>query len=427
MNSIIATVLVVGQALAVGGKADAARGGLIDLAAIGEVGLTQYWEAHIPLADGSTVARAYLVDDALYVVSTSGTVFALTAEMGLIRWAANLADRDSRIYQPAHVQTGDAAEVLVIPLPGELLILDRFSGEGVARIPVEFAVGSAVVGYGQALFMGGLDARFYSIAWSDRGGGQFLKRWEVRTGGPVTATPVLYGDGKLVFASQNGTVYSCSAGDKALNWTYRTGGVILGDLVVDDTGVYVAGLDRSLHKVDLESGELLWRVRTPAPLAEGPALTSHTVYQHCRGQGVLAIDAYTGAEKWRVRDGCQFVAHIAGKAAVRTEDNHLLLVEQSSGKPVRTFELGASATVVTAPQAEALYILGAGGHVLCIRPADVPHLQPRQITAARAGLRRPPVEADAEVDEVVRGAGGDESDQQLGDPLRSRRDPGGRP
>jgi len=420
-------VLVVGQALAAGGKTDGARAGLIDLAAIGEVGLTQYWKAHVPLADGSTIARAYLVDDALYVVSTSGTVFALTAEMGLIRWAANLADRDDRIHQPTPLQAGNAAAVLVIPLPGELLILDRFSGKAVARIPMEFAVGSAVVGYGQALFMGGLDARFYSMVWGNRGGVQSLKRWEVRTGGPVTATPVLYGDGKLVFASQNGMVYSCSAENKALDWTYRTGGAILGDLVVDDTGVYVASLDRSLYKVDLESGELLWRVRTSAPLAEGPTLTSHTVYQHCRGHGVMAIDAYTGAEKWRVRDGVQFVAHIAGKAAVRTEDNHLLLVDQSSGKPVRTFELCDSATVVTTAQTEALYIFGKGGHVLCIRPADIPHLQPRQITAARAGLRRAPVEADAEVDEAVRDAGRDESDQRLGDPLRSRRDPDGRP
>ena len=50
----------------------------------------------------------------------------------------------------------------------------------------------------------------------------------------------------LLFASQGGTVYSCRAADKALNWAFTAGGPILGDPAVDERGVYVASTDRSL-------------------------------------------------------------------------------------------------------------------------------------------------------------------------------------
>src|SRR3972149_1862777 len=134
--------------------------------------------------------------------------------------------------------------------------------------------------------MGGADGKFYSLKVDPRLPGRPIKRWEVRAGGPVTATPVLYDHDTLLFASQGGSVFSCLAGDKTLRWSFRTGGAINGDPAVDDSGIYVVSTDRSLYKLHGGIGTVLWRARFPRPLTEGPTVAGPMVYQYCPDHGV---------------------------------------------------------------------------------------------------------------------------------------------
>lgn len=386
-------------------------------------GMYRYWQARLPLAPGDRAQEAYLIDEALYVITDGGSLFALTAETGLIRWAEKLTEANYRIYRPAHIRTADGFGPVVIPTTTEVFVYDRFSGDLLKRFRPEFAVGSAAVAYDDNLFMGSSDGRFYSLKINHPQARKPYKRWTVLAGGPVTAAPILYHRNMLLFASQSGTVFSCRAADKFLNWSFRAGGPVVGDPAVDASGAYVASTDRSLYKLDLADGTVIWRVRMPRPLTEGPIVTAHTVFQYCTASGISAIDADTGKTKWRIADGRAFVAHTRSGDVILTRDTksrRLVLVDHERGEVRRTIDAEAVVATVTNTLNDALYMLGGRGRVLCARLDSVPYLRRQQVIAARARLNLPSLD-EARAEPALQSAVGG-SDSTLIDPLRSRRD-----
>ncbi|MGB2984597.1 MAG: PQQ-binding-like beta-propeller repeat protein [Phycisphaerae bacterium] len=416
------TLLFLTGVAALSGVAPAADSPLIDDARLQAAGMYRYWQARLPIARGDSLLEGHLVDEALYVITDNGSVFALKADVGLIRWAAKLTEPDYRVCPPRHIRTVNGAGHVVIPTPTKVFIFDRFSGDLAQSFTPGFAAGSAVVAYDDKLFMGSADGRFYSLKLDYAFAMEPFKRWEVLAGGPVTATPVLYDHNMLLFASQSGTVYSCRAADKTLNWAYRTDGPIMGDPVVDESGVYVASMDRSLYKLHPTSGMVMWRARLPRPLAGGPVVTAHTVYQYGVGHGISAIDADTGREKWRSPNGCEFVAHSRSGDVVFTHDRRLLVVDHDSGEVQYTIDAQAVGKTVPNARNDAVYLLGPQGRILCARLDSVPYLRRQQVTAARAQLNRPPPDDVETVRRAQRGAAVNEADLTANDPLRSRQD-----
>lgn len=414
-------VLCLIVAAVVGQRASAVGSPLVSEAALQQAGFNKVWEAQVPLVAGDTIRDAYLVDEALYVVSTFGSIFALKADVGLLRWGAKLTEADYRIYPPAHLRQGDAAGPVIVPTTTAVFIYDRFSGDLKYRFKPEFAIGSAAVGIGNNLFLGGADGKFYSLRFDSRYPERPIKRWEVLAGGPVTATPVLYDRDTTVFASQGGKVFSCLAGDKTLRWSYRTGGAINGDPAVDESGVYVASTDRSLYKLHRGIGRVLWRVRFPRPLTEGPTVVAQTVYQFCPDHGLTALDAMRGREKWRMEDGRTLAAHSPNGDVVFSTGNLLRIVHHENGETLATVEAPLVFKAVSNPQDGSVYLLGREGRVLCTRLDDVPYLRRQQVMAARQQLNQPPVDVSKSREQFPKPFV-PQPDPTEDDPLRSKKD-----
>jgi outer membrane protein assembly factor BamB len=394
---------------------------LIEDAALEVAGLSTYWQASLPLAPGDSLQEAHLVDDMLYAITDGGSLFALTRDTGLLRWGAKLTEPDFTIYRPSHIREADGAGPVVIPTTSEVFIYDRFSGDLIQRFVRGFAAGSTAVAYDHMLFIGSADGRFYSLVIDLQGRLEPFKRWEVLAGGPVTAAPVLYDYDMLLFASQSGTVYSCRAPDKALNWTFRAGGPVIGDPFVDESGVYVASMDRSLYKLRLGTGRVLWRVRMPRPLDEGPIVAGQTVFQHCLGHGLSAIDVSSGREKWRKPDGRSFVAHSRNGDMILTHGRRLELTDSESGDVLYVLDAHAVTGVASNTRDAAAYLLAKDGRILCARLADVPYLRHQQVLAARGQLNSPPTRAESAMGRT-RTTGAREDESAVRDPFRSRRD-----
>lgn len=405
----------------VGQRPSAVGSPLVSEAALQQAGFIKFWEAKVPLVVEDTIRDAYLVDEALYVVSTGGSIFSLKADVGLLRWGAKLTEADYHIYPPAHLSEGDGAGPVIIPTTTAVFIYDRFSGDLKSRFKPEFAIGSAAVGIGNNLFMGGADGKFYSLRFDSRYPERPIKRWEVLAGGPVTATPVLYDRDTLLFASQGGKVFSCLAGDKTLRWSFRTEGAINGDPAVDDSGVYVASTDRSLYKLHGGIGKVLWRARFPRPLTEGPVVVAQTVYQFCPDQGLTVLDAMSGHEKWRLEDGRTLAAHSPNGDVVFSTSNLLRVVHHENGEVLATVEAPSVFKAVSNSRDGSVYLLGRDGRVLCTRLDDVPYLRRQQVMAAKQLLNQPPAD-ESKAPERLPKPFVPQRDPAEDDPLRSKKD-----
>ena len=423
MLSTLTVVPFLGFVLIAGAEPDS-KTPLIDDARLQAAGMFRYWQAHLPIAPGDALEKAYLVDESLYFITDWGSCFALTAKTGLVRWAVKLTGPDHQIFRPGHIRTTDGAGPVVIATGAEVFIYDRFNGDLINRFTPPFASGSPAVGYDGALFMGSADGRFYSLRIDHPRAREPFKLWEVVAGGPLTAAPILYDHSMVLFASQGGAVYSCRAADKALNWAFRADGAIIADPYIDESGAYVASIDRSLYKLHLGTGQVLWRMRMPQPLTEGPVVAAHTVFQFCTGNGVSAIDTDTGVEKWRIPRGRTFAAHARGGDAIFTDDRRVEVVDHDSGDLRHSIEAPAVIAAVSNTTDDAVYLLGRGGRVLCARLDSVPYLRRQQIIAARERLNLPPAdESKSARKESDESATNKKTDAALTDPLRSRREP----
>ncbi len=355
-----------------------------------EGGFTIFWEARLPIAAGERLEKGYLRDDALYVLTDGGTVFSLHAETGLLRWGEILTDPAYTVFAPSHVHTADGRGPVVIPTTNQVYVKDRYSGKDIIRFRPDFPIGSPAVGFDGVVLLGSSNGRFYSLGWDPARPAEPIKRWDVDTGGPVTAAPVLYSPKSLLISSQSGAVFSCQAGNKVLTWKYKVGGPILGDPVVDASGAYLPSMDRSLYKLHAHSGKLHWRTRFPDPLQTGPAVAGQTVFQFTPSQGITALDAITGDEKWQRREATQFVAHGATGDVLFAPPNRLLIVDHESGNVLSTVNTPGVNEAVANTANDSIYLFGQNGRVVCLRRDKVPYLRRQQVLITQETLNSPP-------------------------------------
>lgn len=392
---------------------------MLDADALQTAGFKKFWEARLPLVAGDQVKDVFLVEEAIYVTTRLGSVYSLMADVGLVRWAEHLTDPDFTIFAPAHLRYANGQGPVVIPTTTTTFVFDRYTGELVQRFTPAFATGGPAVGYDNNLFMGSTGGRLYSLILDPRLSQPMIK-WEVMAGGPISAAPVLYDRYNLLIASQGGLVASCFAKDKAYQWSYKTSGAILGDPVVDATGVYVASMDRSLYKINKSIGLPMWRTRFPRPLDKGPTVAGGHVYQYCDGKGITALDAEKGGELWVHPDGLAFVAHSDGGDVILTSKKMLDVVDPQTGSTRVSVAAPGVSKVISNGRDSSVYAFAADGRVVCARLDSTPYLRRQQIISARNQLNQPPIDESTlvrpnfERREIV--------DPLENDPLRSRRD-----
>lgn len=395
-------------------------GSLVSDAQLDSLGMYRYWQAEIPLASHDSIDVAYLADEALYVVTEGGSVFAIQADVGLIRWADKVTERDYRIQRPTHLLNDDGTGPVIIPTTTRTFVYDRFSGDLLQSFAPDFAAGGPAVGLADRAYFGSADGRVYSLLLNCSTSNRPIKIWTVQTDGPITTAPVLYNGTELLFASQSGTVYSCHASDKTLNWAVHLGGGVVSDPVVDESAVYVASLDRSVYKLDIETGKRKWRFQMTKELMTGPVVSAKTVFQFCPEQGLVAIDAETGKERWRVPYGRSFVSHTINGDFLFTGHRRLILVDHDSGEVRGEIDAPEVIGTVVNTRNDAVYLLGRHGRVQCARLDTVPYLRKQQVIAARAQLNSAP-RSDWSTNTRGKSVSAPR-DPLADDPLRSRRD-----
>jgi outer membrane protein assembly factor BamB len=164
-------------------------------------------------------------------------------------------------------------------------------------------------------------------------------RWETRLSGQVFATPAV-ADGVVYVGSTGGVFNALKAADGERVWAFAAGRPIYGEALVDGDSVYFVCDNGYLFKLERSSGKELWRydlgdarvsriVGHPVVYewdwqSPRPAIAGGVVYVGAGDGSVHAVDAASGALRWR--------ASVKGR--VRTAaavDGARLIVASTSG------------------------------------------------------------------------------------------------
>lgn len=386
--------------------------------ALRDVGLKRYWDLQLPVTDGDSVRSAWRLDDALYVATDNGVVFALDPAVGIVRWVEQVAEPNVYLFPPVHVLNPQGSGPVVFVTATSIQVRDRYNGQTILAERPSFAPSTSVVGVERLLVGGGADGFLHAFILSGGKRG-FVPRWELDSG-PVRAKPALYGDGSLIVATKRGLVFSMQLLDKSLNWAFRAEDSVVANPAVDAEGVYVASLDRSLYKLDRDNGAPIWRYRTNVALLDAPMPSGGVVFQSLGDEGLAAVDVDNGHELWRRKDSQTVVGRSGDRIFVFCEGPRLDALGRKDGKREGSSSLRGVNTVVSNVADDFVYMAAADGRLLCARSSDVPYLRPADTRQARQQLNRPsvgaveaPVIADVEKPEQA---------APTEDPFRSRRD-----
>ncbi|MFQ5495749.1 MAG: hypothetical protein ACE5EX_10255, partial [Phycisphaerae bacterium] len=112
-----------------------------------------------------------------------------------------------------------------------------------------------------------------------------------------------------------------------------------------------------------------------------------------RPQGLSAVDAATGRQRWNMERAESFAARTPQGDFVVLAGGEIVLLDPVRGNVLHRINAPGAAAVVTNTADDAMYVLGRTGRVVCLRLDSVPYLRRQQILAARARLRLGPAPA----------------------------------
>lgn len=213
---------------------------------------------------------------------------------------------------------------------------------------------------GTTLFVGSADHFVYALSTVD---GSVM--WRYKTGGAVNSSPAVAA-GTVFVASLDGQVYALDANDGRLKWKFTTGGerrfsapgihgtmprtesmpdpfdVFLSSPTVLAQTVYVGSGDHRIYALDAQSGALRWKFETGNVVHASPAVAAGVLYIGSWDRNLYALDATTGALIWKFQTGDDTDIYnqvgIASSAAVAGDtvffgcrDGHFYAVDAKTG------------------------------------------------------------------------------------------------
>ncbi|MGW2156777.1 outer membrane protein assembly factor BamB family protein [Nonomuraea sp. NPDC001699] len=303
----------------------------------------------------------------VYASSADGTVSALDAATGAVRWRRQTGGPVGEDHVVAH------GTVYAASRTGRLVALDAATG----RPRWSRRIGDPV---GLVVAAGRLYLWTRHPAWSskaelvalDAASGRRL--WSFEPAGDLLAPkPVSAGDVVLT-GDDHGVMYALTPATGTVERRWRLGG--RHDRVLlrrSGATVYVVSGSGDVNAVDVASGEVRWRSRIPGPVSAPPVVTGGTVYLGDDRGTTHALDAATGERLWSFEArGDQPMYHwsvAVSDGLVHTVGRDCTLYALDRGRPRRRLPLPGGCGTGPVAAGGAVHVSGGDGTVYTLDPA----------------------------------------------------------
>ncbi|MGM0365882.1 MAG: PQQ-binding-like beta-propeller repeat protein [Actinomycetota bacterium] len=263
--------------------------------------------------EGQVVASAAAEGGMVYIGDTEGNFYALDSREGNLAWDFKV---DDGINSSAAVENGavyfgggdfDAQEDTEI---GAIFALDARSGEELWRFNAE-----------------GLGVEAYYT---------------------VESTPAV-SDNILYYRTGRNALVALDMGDQSQKWTAKIGGMSLPAGLPPSPAVYkdmvfCGSMDRSLHALGLQDGEVIWSFDTGDYVHSSPAFYGDLALIGGWSEIMFAVDINDGTEAWRFEvEGNWIISppSVAGDTVYfGADDGKLYALDAATGQKLWEFETG---------------------------------------------------------------------------------------
>jgi outer membrane protein assembly factor BamB len=415
---------------------------LIEPDVLAPAGLVKYWQCPIPLRPAETILSISLENESIYALTDCGAVYAIDADVGLVRWSAVVTEPPFRLFRPCHAQTQDpkAATWVYIASPTQLRIYHRWTGRLLGEIRLRFTPSGPPYSDGQFVYIGSVNNRYYCLRlvpegiailepkkrglqwhavvvlqdgkrlstnaeslakarewqeeWIERLGGlqtehmSAMTRWQIDTEGTVVGRPPVV-NGIAYIPSDGGKLFACSLKGKRKMWEARATGGIFADPLIGKGMVIYASVDRSVYAVARLDGSRVWQCHLPLPLRRTGALTEKLLYQPGDPAGVYAIEPAAGKLVWSCDRAQQFLAEQDRTVHLFEPGQAIHQIDTGTGQIIRSMACPEAKLGIANTRDTTLYVADPRGRLMCIRPKDVPYLRRSRFESALTASGEP--------------------------------------
>jgi outer membrane protein assembly factor BamB len=197
-----------------------------------------------------------------------------------------------------------------------------------------------------------------------------MVKWAFKTGAPVVSSPVLAA-GTLFVGSDDGAVYALDPAAGTVKWKFATDSYVRSTPAVSEEVVYFGSYDGNFYAVEQATGQLRWKFATLGErkfaakglhgskpreqiipdawdcYASSPTVVDGTVFFGSGDRHIYALDAKTGALRWKfaTNDVVHASPAVAGGTVyVGSWDTYLYALNAATGELRWKFQTGADAT-----------------------------------------------------------------------------------
>ena len=292
-----------------------------------------------------------LAKNTLFFVTNKGTLVALDARRGKVRWRRSVGTLSAA--SPAWWR----GRLFVVTLDGRVTALRARNGKVLWRKDIPSRTESSPYVRDGRVYFGSEDGTVYALR--ARGGRTI---WTYQAPGAVKAA-LAYSGGRLFFGDYAGVATAIRARDGQEVWSTSTSGLSLGRSgrfystpAVAFGRVYMGSTDGRVYSFTARSGETAWTKSTGAYVYSGPAAANvkgrgPTVFIGSYTGRFYALDARSGAERWsyqspgRISGAVSVIGRVVYFSNLETRETHGLRV--GTGRQVFRWDGGGFAPPIS--------------------------------------------------------------------------------
>lgn len=367
-------------------------------------GLTRMWWGQATMNSGRDKLQYITLDDErIYVQTSNGIVSAFDAESGKRLWATTVGVGD----RPNFPATYDDDWLFIIN-GASLYGVKKTNGDVLWELRLPGPPSASPAPSDKQIYVGTLDGSVYAFQMRKIVGEGLVRTrkaslkkddfettsskiptsieglhednllpewgfrsllWRYKTSERIVAPPVPIGD-RLLFVSENGTMYHVNRITRDLVYRFKTNGALSAPMATYKSTILLASEDLTLYSVDLARGGIRWQYVAGLPIQKPPLVVADEVFLMPTRGGMLRLSAEKGDDRsvfWR-QPLVEDLVSISPERVYATDARHnLVVLSRQSGAALGAVPLSRFSKFFQNTRNDRLYMATESGLVIALR------------------------------------------------------------
>lgn len=253
-------------------------------------------------------------------------------------------------------------------LQGEVHAIHAVTGKKIGYIKTFSPISSSLALSPERLFIGMESGEKNFIAYDTKNNENF---WTKDVGG-VTASPIV-NDSLIYICGLNGKLYCYEERYGTELWNFDTKYEIRSTPALSESAIFVANTKGTMYSLNAVTGTILWKYQTPLSLTAGLLYADGMVIAGSRDSSVYILDAVKGTLLYRISVGDKVVATPSvqnGFLYISTLSGNIFSVEIQSEKVLWKFSAKSAVNTTPFVTPSAIFVTSLDGNIYALSPND---------------------------------------------------------